>query len=763
MATLFDLLTDRIETLRSNAGGAQEPPVAILWPDRSGEWSKVLPFVASKMDVLTLGEYSAEDRRGPAIWIRCMLARAVEEDRLLAGVAPIVYLPGWGRDDLRAVEECPDELKPLAELYTSTRAVTFGHQNGRDWTLAGWLSNKERGANLNLSGDAGTHEALGVALGILMEQPLDSLQGRQLRASDFLGLLTPDPNADVLRWISDEAAFCSVKSADAWDAFCRSVKQGFGLDPQVDGVAYAAEQLAERTGEWANAWDRFAETPGLYSGIEATLRRATPSLAPRHEDSWPQINDGLEDDLRKALVSLKGKAAADGREEILRLESSHSCRRGWVWPTPLADALGHLSRLAESAQYVLGGGEMDDFLTNYATTGWIADNEYLLAVGSVTKASDVEAIRLAASTVYMPWLDGCARQMQGLFAGATPVATPFSYDAGTCLLFVDGLRFDLGVRLSGLLESRSIDGSLTHSLAALPSTTATAKPAVMPLSEELSSGDGFDPKVASSGQAFGSQVARKLLRETGWQWLDDGESGDATGRAWTEIGNIDALGHKVKTKLVDSIERELELVAQRVEDLLDGGWTRVIVVTDHGWLLLPVDPPKVELSKDTTEPRMPRCARLKAGADALGAPTVAWHWDPLVTVAYPPGVGVFIAGGTYHHGGLSPQECVTPRIVCTRGATTGKTARVAITESRWTGFRLRVQLDGDFEGCSADLRRRAADGSSSVANSAGVVDSGGGVAVVLSDDTLVGEAAIFVVLDASGAVVAQAGVVLGGE
>jgi hypothetical protein len=434
-----------------------------------------------------------------------------------------------------------------------------------------------------------------------------------------------------------------------------------------------------------------------------------------------------------------------------------------VWPTPLADALGHLSLLAESTQSVLGGGELGDFLANYATKGWIADNEYLLTIGSVTKASDVEAIRAAAATVYMPWLDGCARQMQALLEGVTPVATPVNYDAGTCLLFVDGLRFDLGVRLSGLLESRSIDGLLTHSLAALPSMTATAKPAVMPVSEELTTGDGFDPKVATSGQVFGSQVARKLLRETGWQWLDDGENGDPTGRAWTETGNIDDLGHKVKTKLVDSIERELELVAQRVEDLLDGGWQQVVVVTDHGWLLLPLDPPKVELSKDTTEPRMPRCARLKAGADALGAPTVAWHWDPLVTVAYPPGVGVFIAGGTYHHGGLSPQECVIPRIVCRRGATSSKARRVVITESRWTGFRLRVQLDGDFEGCSADLRRRSGDSSSTLAKSTGVVDSEGNVAVLLSDDTLVGQAAILVIFDTSGAVIAQAGVVLGGE
>jgi len=763
MATLFDVLVDRIETLRSNAGGAQEAPVAVLWPDRSGEWGKVMPLIASKMDVLTLGEYSADNRQGPAIWVRCMLARTLEEDRILTGVAPIVYLPGWGRDDLRAVEECPDELKPLAELYTSTRAVTFGHQNGRDWTPAGWLSNKERGANLSIAGDTGTQEALDVALGILMEQPVDSLQGRQLRASDLLGLLTPDLYADLLRWMSDEESFRSAKSADAWDAFCRSVKREFRIDPLADGVASAAEQLAERTGEWENLWNRFAETPSLYPGVEVALRQAMPSLVPVHPDSWPQVNEGLEDDLRKALVALKGRAFVEGDAAIAGLEAEHACRRDWVWPTPLADSLGHLSQLAGATQSALGGADLGDFLDRYAATGWTADNEYLLAIDSVSKASDVDAVRSAAATVYMPWLDGSARRMQDLLAGHTPVATPLAYDAGTCLLFVDGLRFDLGVRLSGALGSRSIDATLTHSLAALPSTTATAKPAVMPLSEELGGGDGFDPKVLASGQTFGSQLARRLLRETGWQWLDDGESGDPTGRAWTETGDIDRLGHKVSTKLVDSIERELELVTQRIEDLLDAGWKQVVVVTDHGWLLLPTVPSKVELSKDAAEPRMPRCARLKPGADSAGIPTVPWHWDPLATVAYPPGVSVFIAGGTYHHGGISPQECVTPRIVCTRSAQRGPRSSVTIASFRWAGLRLRAVLTGDTQGCSADLRRRAADSSTSITTGASAVDETGNVAVLLSDDSLVGEAAVFVVLDADGAVVAQAGVVLGGE
>ena len=42
-----------------------------------------------------------------------------------------------GRHDLRAVEDCPRALQPLAELQY--RGVIWTHRNGRDWTVAGFL------------------------------------------------------------------------------------------------------------------------------------------------------------------------------------------------------------------------------------------------------------------------------------------------------------------------------------------------------------------------------------------------------------------------------------------------------------------------------------------------------------------------------------------------------------------------------------------------------------------------------------------------
>jgi hypothetical protein len=46
-------------------------------------------------------------------------------------------MPHVSRQTLRAVEECPDALKPLVELQY--RGVVWTQKNGKDWTLEAFL------------------------------------------------------------------------------------------------------------------------------------------------------------------------------------------------------------------------------------------------------------------------------------------------------------------------------------------------------------------------------------------------------------------------------------------------------------------------------------------------------------------------------------------------------------------------------------------------------------------------------------------------
>ena len=100
-------------------------------------------------------------------------------------------------------------------------------------------------------------------------------------------------------------------------------------------------------------------------------------------------------------------------------------------------------------------------------------------------------------------------------------------------------------------------------------------------------------------------------------------------------------------------------MVSRIGALLKAGWTEVIVVTDHGWLLLPGGLPKVELKSFLAEHRWGRCAALKSEAQT-NALTFKWQWNPAVAIASPPGAGCFRASMEYSHGGVSLQEMVTP-------------------------------------------------------------------------------------------------------
>ena len=63
-------------------------------------------------------------------------------------MVPVLYLPGVGRQDLRAVESCPESLKPLAELQYL--GVIWSQVNGKDWTILTFLKSDQDGLGVEL-------------------------------------------------------------------------------------------------------------------------------------------------------------------------------------------------------------------------------------------------------------------------------------------------------------------------------------------------------------------------------------------------------------------------------------------------------------------------------------------------------------------------------------------------------------------------------------------------------------------------------------
>ena len=253
---------------------------------------------------------------------------------------------------------------------------------------------------------------------------------------------------------------------------------------------------------------------------------------------------------------------------------------------------------------------------------------------------------------------------------------------------------------------------------------------------------------------------RKLLAAAGYQYVGVDETGDPTGRAWTENGELDKLGHSLQGKLAARIGDQIEMLFERIEGLFQTGWREVRVVTDHGWLWLPGGLPKVDLPRYLTKSRWARCAAVKDGASA-DIPTVPWHWNIHERVAIGPGIACFGAGNEYAHGGLSLQESLVPVIRITAGVGSAKAETHIITVS-WVGLRCRVRIDATRTSLSVDLRTQVGDANSSVSEARPVSDKGS-VSLLVADDGLEGTSAAIVVLDANGQVVARQSTIIGGE
>jgi hypothetical protein len=747
-------------------------PTAILWTDHDLQWQIIIPQLRRLMpQLLTIGEYEPDQRSGPAIWLRCVVEQALEHPKIPDGKTPIIYLSGVSRQELRAVQECPDQLKPLVELQY--RGVCWTQKNGKDWTVEAFLVAEDGGLGLDVARDAATRRSMLGALTELVTTSVERLKGKHLEAEDFDKLFSADPAKDLLLWLSDPKAVKSAWNSGRWSAFKSRCKADLKFDPDKDGELVAAELLGKWEGPWGLVWERFAESPALYPGVPELLSKAMPSELFVEPSSWPQNNEKEEAALRKALLELDNKTPSAAREQILALEKTHGMRRDWVWAklnqAPLANALAHLEVLAERTSSKLGGASVADMAKLYVDAAWEVDTAALSSMAAVKSSADAQALSKALNSIYRPWLESAAEHLQEM-AEKEPLPghdgqgmEDVLVESGGMILFADGLRFDVSQRLAERMQAQGWSVTMSTRWAGLPTVTATAKPAVSPVAEDIkgfSLGEDFLPATSDTEKPLTTDRFRKLLSAAGYQYVRADETGDPSGRAWTEDGELDKLGHSLEGKLAGRVEEQVDLLLERIDSLLEAGWREIRVVTDHGWLWLPGGLPKVDLPKYLTASRWARCAAIKGGSK-VEVPTVRWHWNEHERVAVAPGIACFGAGNEYAHGGLSLQESLVPVIQVTAGAGTAKTA-VKVANVAWAGLRCRVQIESAQSGLSVDLRTKVNDPGTSVSR-VRAVDAKGAASLLVADDELEGTPAAVVVLDASGHVIVKQPTIIGGE
>ncbi|MBW2327424.1 MAG: BREX-1 system phosphatase PglZ type B, partial [Deltaproteobacteria bacterium] len=253
-------------------------PAAILWTDADSQWEPLVSQLRQLMpELLSLGEYKPDEKTGPAIWLRCVIERSLPHIDLPEDAIPIIYMPDVSRQTLRAVEECPNSLKPLVELQY--RGAVWTQRNGRDWTVEAFLVSKDGGLGLDVAKDRHTRQSMLGALAQLAVTPLTRLTGKRLEAEDFDKLMIEDTPRDLLVWMNSPSSEIQKQwDENKWAAFVSRCKAEYGFDPEKEGVIVAGEKLGLREDEaWKNLWRRFEESPLLYPGLPEVLRKSKPS------------------------------------------------------------------------------------------------------------------------------------------------------------------------------------------------------------------------------------------------------------------------------------------------------------------------------------------------------------------------------------------------------------------------------------------------------------------------------------------------------
>lgn len=754
----------------------QAAPACILWPDGDRQWEEVIPHLQNEMqELLALGEYSSGKRTGPAIWLRCVIAEKTDDVKLPVDMMPIIYLPGVSRQDLRAVESCPDHIKPLAELQY--RGVIWSQVNAKDWTILAFLKSDEGGLGLDVAQDNNARSSMQMALTQLLDEDVDLIKNKRLDKDYFNTLLTGgDPVRDILQWLDQGDAFRTVRGENEWHAFVEVSKSRFAFNPENDGILAGADRLASREGAWHPVWERFCEAPKRYPNIPAQIRKtALPGDLFSDKTGWPQWNEDEETNLRNGLASLNSIPAHEARKRTQELEQRHGSRRALVWAelgeASMALALKHLAVLAGTTADALAARTADDLADGYRNSGWLADDAVIQALACVERQEDFDAVKTAVRAIYLPWVEESARHLQKIVAnegypgGTVMTGLAHAYKEGKCILFVDGLRFDVARRLVELLTERGCHVEERQIWAALPSVTATGKPSVTPVWNNISGQEAntdFEPCVIETGQSLkGGYHLKKLLTDAGWKILERSENGDGQGNAWCEFGDLDHEGHDRGWKLARNIGDLLIGIRDRILQLIAAGWESVCVVTDHGWLLLPGGLPKIEIPGVLLDNKWGRCAVIKPGASTEER-LFPWYWNPHQHFALADGISCFRKGEEYAHGGLSLQECLTLELNVSSGKAGAIDRGIEITDIAWKGLRCTVAVDGGFSGLLLDVRTQPGNSSTSVVVSIKPFKDNGTASVVVENEELEGAGATIVLLNQNDELVAQVTTVIGG-
>ncbi len=758
MASIHSKLTEALQQAGSYNSNLMVAPEVILWPDPEKQWADVIPKLQAELpQLLVYGEYDPAKRQGPAIWLKCMVARMLPEANWAERTIPVLYLPGIARTDLRNVEKAGMELQPLLEYqYTGT---LFLQENGKEWTVLALVENSAAGLGVNVAKDANSKDALKKSLATLFYDE-DVLAGKSVVDAQYLNSqLFPDIIPAILNWMCKGEVALSKMDAGKQEIFRQVCESVYDFKPDTKNIRAIAEKLGSQRNSWRQVWQYYVAAHRNFPEIKEVLRSAKPDdlgvdmfAIPR--ESWPQVNEQEESEVREALKKIVAKTPEKALEQLQHLAATHSERLRWIWcdmgESPLALAVQHLYRMALQTQENFPSGSIEELKQYYVEKGFATDISMRKALAAVKTDKDKQVVKTIIQLFSLPWLTNLTDKFQQLAVLQPAIfgTSPIDISSAEFVLFVDAFRYELAKEYVEQLSGSPIKLTLQTGWSAIPSLTPTAKAAVAPLASLVSTSseiNEFRPQL-TSGKDLNTSNFRDALEANGYSYISKTEEIESGKKYWMEIGDIDTKGHEEQADLVKRTGELFELITEVTEAIFEKGFDKLTIVTDHGWLLMPGGLPKTQLDSGLTETRWGRCATLKEGVntDLLHLP---WHWNPQTYVAYAPGISFFKANVEYAHGGISIHECLVPTLTLEN---TKPVSKARIQHVKWVNLKCTIETTDAQEGYRIDIRTKFNDENTSILEyeSKGMVKENKGVAMV--QESAEAQSATIVLLDAEG-------------
>jgi hypothetical protein len=722
-SSIFDKVLHALKQAENHNSQVMVKPEVILWPDPENQWTEVMDVLQSSLpQLLIYGPYNPAKKQGPAIWLKCMIAKSLPEADWNEEAIPIIYLPGVAKSDLRNVENAVFNFQPLLEYqYTGT---LFIQENGREWSILAFLENPINGLGIKVAKDNATKDALKKTLPSIFQDP-DVLAYKTIIDADYLNnQMFPDIVSGILKWMCKGEAFLNALDSGKQEVFINLCKSQYEFEPDHKNIKAIAEKLGTQKNAWKNVWQFYATAPNKYPEIEALLRLAKPAdlgsgLFALPEESWPQVNEEKEEALAQALTKTAKQDASKALSSLLELEKTHGKRRSWVWlesgKAPLAGCLPFLLEMATKSKESYASASIEAIRNYYTTSGYQIDQQMRKALAAVKTEKDKSIVKSIIQLFYQPWLENITRRFQELvsqdasiFSTQTAIASSETY-----VLFVDAFRYELSEEFSKRLEHQQLKVTLGSDWSAIPSLTPTAKPNVSPIATLVSTEstiNEFRPQLQKS-KDLQTQVFRDALNTAGFKWVSHPSDIQEDGKYWQEIGDIDTKGHEEQADMVKRIDELFDQIQEALDIAFEKGIKRIHIVTDHGWLLLPGGLPKTSLHAGLTETRWGRCALIKEGviSNLLHLP---WRWNPSIFIAYAPGITFFKANEEYAHGGISLHECLVPTMIIENPKVKHVIADIKLV--KWVKLKCTINTSNVPDGYRVDIRTKYNDAKTSI-------------------------------------------------